>query len=127
MANKYEIIKNWIENIGDNDDVISIVRQVNSWNGSLEEYNFYDMDELDDLFCGVSLRDFLSKLAPDFNHGDDGFRDTIYGIESCSMQDVVDEIKDNIEEVAEAIASAMEEDDIWIPSSLEEELEEEEE
>lgn len=125
MATKQEIIKNWMENIADNDDLISIIRQVNSWNGSLEEYNFYDMDELDDLFCGVKLTDFLSKLAPNFNHGDDGFRDTIYGIESCSMQDVVDDIKDNIEEVAEAIADAMEEDDIWIPSSLEEELEEE--
>ena len=125
MATKFEVIKNWMENIADNDDLISIVRQVNSWNGSLEEYNFYDMDELDDLFCDVKLTDFLSKLAPNFNHGDDGFRDTIYGIESCSMQDVVDDIKDNIEEVAEAIVDAMEEDDIWIPSSLEELLEEE--
>lgn len=125
MASKYEIIKNWMENIADNDDLIYIVRQVNSWNGSLEEYNFYDMDELDDLFCGVKLTDFLSKLAPNFNSGDDGFRDTIYGIESCSMQDVVDDIKDNVEEVAEAIANAMEEDDIWIPLSLEELLEEE--
>lgn len=122
MATKYEIIKNWIENVADNDDLISIVRQVNGWNGSLEEYNFYDMGELDDLFCDVKLTDFLSKLAPNFNHGDDGFRDTIYGIESCSMQDVVDEIKDNIEEVAEAIADTMEEDDIWIPSTLEDEL-----
>lgn len=125
MATKFEVIKNWMENIADNNDLISIVRQVNSWNGSLEEYNFYDMDELDELFCGVKLADFLSKLAPNFNHGDEGFRDTVYGIESCSVQDVVDEIKDNIEEVAEAIADTMEEDDIWIPSSLEELLEEE--
>ena len=125
MATKFEVIKNWMENIADNNDLISIVRQVNSWNGSLEEYNFYDMDELDELFCGVKLTDFLSKLAPNFNHGDDGFRDSYQGLESCSMQDVVDEIKDNIEEVAEAIADTMEEDDIWIPSSLEELLEEE--
>ena len=125
MATKQEIIKNWAENIADNDDLISIVRQVNSWNGSLEDYNFYDMDELDDLFCGVKPTDFLSKLASDFDHDDDGFRDTIYGIESCSMQDVVDEIKNNIEEVTEAITSAMEEEGIWIPSSLEELLEEE--
>ena len=38
MATKQEIIKNWAENIADNDDLISIVRQVNSWNGSLEDY-----------------------------------------------------------------------------------------
>lgn len=122
MASKYEIIKNWIEDIADDSDIIQIVRQVNSWDGSLEEYNFYYMDELDELFCDVKLTDFLSKLAPNFYHGDDGFRDTIYGIESCSIHDVADNIKDNIDEVAEAIADTIERSDIWIPSSLEEKL-----
>ena len=125
MASKYEIIKNWIEDIADDDDIIQLVRQVNSWDGSLEEYNFYYMDELDELFCDVKLTDFLSKLAPNFYHGDDGFLDTVYGIESCSIHKVADDIKDNIDEVAEAIADTMEESDIWIPSSLEEKLDEE--
>ena len=125
MASKYEIIKNWIEDIADDSDIIQLVRQVNSWDGSLEEYNFYYMDELDELFCDVKLTDFLSKLAPNFYHGDDGFLDTVYGIESCSIHKVADDIKDNIDEVAEAIADAMEESDIWIPSSLEEKLYEE--
>ena len=125
MASKYEIIKNWIEDIADDSDIIQLVRQVNSWDGSLEEYNFYYMDELDELFCDVKLTDFLSKLAPNFYHGDDGFLDTVYGIESCSIHKVADDIKDNIDEVAEAIADAMEESDIWIPSSLEEKLDEE--
>ena len=125
MASKYEIIKNWIEDIADDSDIIQLVRQVNSWDGSLEEYNFYYMDELDELFCDVKLTDFLSKLAPNFYHGDDGFLDTVYGIESCSIHKVADDIKDNIDEVAEAIADAIEESDIWIPSSLEEKLYEE--
>ena len=125
MASKYEIIKNWIEDIADDNDIIQLVRQVNSWDGSLEEYNFYYMDELDELFCDVKLTDFLSKLAPNFYHGDDGFLDTVYGIESCSIHKVADDIKDNIDEVAEAIADTMEESDIWIPSSLEEKLYEE--
>ena len=125
MASKYEIIKNWIEDIADDSDIIQLVRQVNSWDGSLEEYNFYYMDELDELFCDVKLTDFLSKLAPNFYHGDDGFLDTVYGIESCSIYEVADYIKDNIDEVVEAITNAMEEDDIWIPSSLEEKLYEE--
>ena len=125
MASKYEIIKNWIEDIADDSDIIQLVRQVNSWDGSLEEYNFYYMDELDELFCDVKLTDFLSKLAPNFYHGDDGFLDTVYGIESCSIYEVADYIKDNIDEVVEAITNAMEEDDIWIPSSLEEKLDEE--
>lgn len=125
MASKYEIIKNWIEDIADDSDIIQLVRQVNSWDGSLEDYYFFDMDELDELYGQMKLTDFLSKLAPDFNYSDDGFRDTIYGIESCSIHDVADDIKDNIDEVVEAITNAMEEDDIWIPSSLEEKLYEE--
>lgn len=125
MASKYEIIKNWIEDIADDSDIIQLVRQVNSWDGSLEDYYFFDMDELDELYGEMKLTDFLSKLAPDFNYSDDGFRDTIYGIESCSIHDVADDIKDNIDEVVEAITNAMEEDDIWIPSSLEEKLYEE--
>ena len=125
MASKYEIIKNWIEDIADDSDIIQIVRQVNSWDGSLEDYDFFDMYELDELYGEMKLTDFLSNLAPDFNYSDDGFRATIYGIESCSIHDVADDIKDNIDEVVEAITNAMEEDDIWIPSSLEEKLDEE--
>ena len=122
MASKYEIIKNWIEDIADDSDIIQLVRQVNSWDGSLEDYDFFYMDELDELYGEMKLTDFLSKLAPNFNYSDDGFLDTVYGIESCSMHKVVDDIKDNIDEVAEVIADAMEESDIWIPSSLEEKL-----
>ena len=125
MASKYEIIKNWIEDIADDSDIIQLVRQVNSWDGSLEDYDFFDMDELDELYGEMKLTDFLSNLAPDFNYSDDGFRATIYGIESCSIHKVADDIKDNIDEVVEAITNAMEEDDIWIPSSLEEKLYEE--
>ena len=125
MASKYEIIKNWIEDIADDSDIIQLVRQVNSWDGSLEDYDFFDMDELDELYGEMKLTDFLSKLAPDFNYSYFLFRSTIYGIESCSIHDVADDIKDNIDEVVEAITNAMEEDDIWIPSSLEEKLDEE--
>ena len=125
MASKYEIIKNWIEDIADDNDIIQLVRQVNSWDDSLEDYDFFDMYELDKLYGEMKLTDFLSKLAPDFNYSDDGFRVTIYGIESCSIHDVADDIKDNIDEVVKAITNAMEEDDIWIHSSLEEKLYEE--
>lgn len=125
MATKFEVIKNWMENIADNDDLISIVRQVNGWNGSLEEYNFYDMEDLDELFGGMRLTEFLDKLSSNFNTGHEGFKDTIYGLESCDAIDVVTDIRDNAEEIAEAIAETMGEYDIWIPSSLEELLEEE--
>lgn len=125
MATKFEVIKNWVENIADTDDLISVVSNVNSWNGALMEYTFYWMTDLDDLFSCCSAIELLNKLAPNFNTGHDGFIDTYAGLESCNAIDVATDIRDNAEEVAEAIAEAMEEYDIYIPSSLEELLEEE--
>ena len=124
---KYEIIKNWVENIADTDDLISIVRNVNCWNGSLEKYNFYYMDELDELFYGVKLTDFLNNLAPNFNTGHDGFIESYSGLESCNAIDVATDIRDNAEEVAEYIENAIDESDIYLPTTLENELEEDEE
>ena len=120
-----ETIKNWIENVADDDEILQVVSAVNSWNGSLESYNFYYMDDLNELFYGVKLTDFLSKLADDFDLRADGFRDTIYGLESCDIEDVIDDIKNNIEEVAETISENI--DNICIPDSLQELLDEIEE
>lgn len=125
MATKQEIIKNWIMNIADNDDLISVVSSVNSWNDALSEYRFYWMDELDELFCGCKATELLDKLAPNFNTGHDGFIDTYAGLESCNVIEIATDIRDNAEEVAEAIAEAMEESDIYLPTTLENELEEE--
>ena len=125
MEKKIAIIKNWIENIADTNDLISVVSSVNSWDGALDEYTFYWMNDLDDLFSGCSAIELLDKLAPNFNTRHDGFKDTIYGLESCNAIDVATDIRDNAEEIAEAIAEAMEEGDIWLPITLENELEEE--
>jgi hypothetical protein len=121
---KFEVIKNWVENIADNDDLICVVRQVNSYDGSLEDYTCYDMGELDELFCNCKVSEFLGKLAEGFDLNADGFRDTVWGIESVNYNDVAEEIRSNSEEVAEAIENNIE-NDIWIPASLENELEEE--
>jgi hypothetical protein len=126
MEKKIAIIKNWIEDVASDDDLVSVVNSVTCWNGALGEYNFYWMEDLDELFGEMRLTEFLDKLAPNFNTGHDGFRETIYGIESCDISDVADDIKDNAEEIAEAIAEAMEETDLYLPSSLEDELAEEE-
>ena len=120
-----EIIKNWIENVADNDDILQVVSEINSWDGSLEDYRFYWMDDLNELFYGVKLTDFLSKLADDFDLRADGFKETIYGLESCDIEDVIDNIKNNIEEVAGKISENI--DNICIPDSLQELLDEQEE
>ena len=120
-----EIIKNWIENVADDSDILQVVSEINSWDGSLEDYRFYWMDDLNELFYGVKPTEFLSKLADDFDLRADGFRDTIYGLESCDIEDVIDDIKNNIEEVAETISENI--DNICIPDSLQELLDEQEE
>ena len=124
---KQEIIKNWIMNIADDSDIISIINQVNSYDGSLESFHYYFMEELDELFCGVKPLDLLDKLAKDFDSTQELFRDDVYGLESCSMVDAIEDIKSYADEVSEGIAETMEEyNNMWIPSSLEEELEENE-
>jgi len=115
------IIKNWLENKATDDEIIEVVSDVNAWNGSLEEYAFYSMESLNEFFDGVKPTELLSKLAKGFDVNDDGYKDTIYGLESCSKNDAVEEIKNNIEEVAEEIASVK--DDIYLPESLQELLE----
>ena len=116
------IIKEWLENEATDDDILQIVSEVNSQNGSLEEYVFYDMEELDELFYNVKPTDLLSKLADDFDVKDDGYKDTIWGLESCSKDDAVEEIKNNIDEVVEEIEDVI--DEIYLPESLQEMLEE---
>lgn len=116
---KQEIIKNWIMNIADNDDIISIINQVNSYTGNLSNFHYYFMEELDDLFCDVK------PLAKDFDSTQELFRDYVYGLKSCSMVDAIEEIKSCIDEISETIAETIEKyDDMLIPLSLEEELEE---
>ena len=122
MATKQEIIKNWIMNIATDDDIISIISQVNSYD---ESFHYYFMEELNDLFYGVKPLDLLDKLAKDFDSTQELFHDDVYGLESCSMVDAIKDIKSYVDEVSETIAETMEEyGDMWIPSSLEELLEE---
>lgn len=127
MATKFEVIKNWMENEASNEEVVNIVSEVNSWNGSLREYEFYSMDTLNEFWGDCKVTELLEKLAPNFNVSDDGYRDTYMGLESCSIEDAVSDIKDNIDDIVEAIVDAIEETNLYLPSELEEELEEAEE
>ena len=123
---KQEIIKNWIMNIADNDDNFSIINQVTSYTGNLSNFHYYFMEELDDLFCDVKPLDLLDMLAKDFDSTQELFYDGVYGLESCSMVDAIEEIKYYIDEISETIAETIEKyDDMLIPLSLEEELDEE--
>lgn len=122
---KYEIIKNWIENEASDDDLIQIVNEVNSYNGHLEEYCCYEVEMLNEFFCDTKPTDLLQKLASDFDINTDYIKFSIYGVESTTLEDMVDEIKNYADDIAEAIEDVL--DDIYLPSELEEALEKAEE
>ena len=123
---KVEIIKDWIENKGNKEELIEIVRQVNGYSGALEDYNFYYMDELDELFDGVSHSDLLDRMASDFDIKAEGFKEGVYGLESANSEDVAQEIKAASEEVADEIVEIINDNsyDMYLPQSLEDALEE---
>ena len=116
-------IATWITDEATDVELIDLVNAINSWNGELSDYKFFYMDELDDIFYGVKPTELLSRLADDFNKDAEGFRDTVFGLESCDVEDVADDIRCNAEEVAESTVNNM--DNIDLPESQKEYLEEE--
>lgn len=89
MEMNIEKVKEILENLDEN-DLISV------WNSYCDLNNYYEdriygMYEIDDLFYDVKASDFLDKLSGDFNHNDEYFKDSIYGLESFNYaSDVVD-------------------------------------
>ena len=69
---------------------------VGLWNVYCEHYGYdddriYYMGDIDELYHGVSVREFLSDLSDDFRIGDDYFKYGVFGIESFDdVYDVID-------------------------------------
>ena len=121
-------IKEYLKDIADCEDVLQLVRDVNVYNGSLQGYEMYFMDEIDDIFGSLPHTKLFKLLADDFDFNADGYKDKEDGLHSCSIQDAADEIRDNAEEIAETIMETMQEAEnngyeIGMPSSLEKYLE----
>jgi len=92
----YSDLINEAMNILENDDTVftDMVNELDSWNGYADGFRCFPMDELDELFSGCTLSDFLSKLAPDFNYQDEYMIDTIYGLSSTN--DMAAVYRDNV-------------------------------
>ena len=88
-------------------ELLEMVREVNSYDGSLEEYSYYNMDELDELFYGTKPSDLLNMVAGEFNIFDDYFTIDVYGhLVSYRKYEVLDELEqdhDYILEVYEGV------------------------
>ena len=81
---KYEEMMNKaLEMIQEDDELMmNLVDELDSWNGYADGFRAYDMSELDDFYCGVSATKLLEDLTADFNKYDDWFYFSIYGLES---------------------------------------------
>lgn len=88
---KYEqLMKQALQMLQDDGELfVNMVNELDGWNGYADGFRAWPMEELDDLFYGVTVSDFLQKLAPGFNLNDAYMVDTIYGLDST----------DNIEEL----------------------------
>lgn len=78
-----------------------MVREVSGWDGSLENYKYYEMDELDELLCGVEPTEIL-RMAHfgEFNWNDEYFTVNVYGnLESINKLEFQKVLKDNQDEI----------------------------
>ena len=92
-----ELVEKAIEELKDNDDLfVEMVNELDGWSGFADGFRAYPMYELDDLFSGCTVREFLNKLGRDFDHNDEYMVDTIYGLESTN--DIVGLYRDNVAE-----------------------------
>ena len=104
----YEEIREFLEGMDDS-DILGIWNSIASYDGSGDE--LYDMYLLDDFFGNIKVSKFLDKLDSDFNHNDDYFYETFWGLAStCDIYDVVD-----LDELADRLESDWDtyKDEIW--------------
>lgn len=91
-----------------------MVREVNGWDGSLEEFEYYAMEQINDLFHDVEPLEIL-RMAHfgDFDWNDDYFTGNVFGnLESISENDFHGELIDNSKEIVERYKELVEAGDI---------------
>ena len=123
---KENLIKEYLLN---NEDVlIDMVQELNSWNGCLDWLEFWENDgDFFESFFENKLDAVRATFYGDYKFNDDYVRFDIYGnLESFSEYDMIEEIKNSIEEIVENLIEYK--DNICISDgNLEEIFEEEEE
>ena len=97
MTRYEEMMNKALEMLKEDDDLFcEMVDELDSWNGYADGFRCYYMSDIDELFCGVKIGDFLDKLCSTFNHNDEYFIDTIYGLDSTN--DKAGHYRDNVDE-----------------------------
>ena len=121
---KENLIKEYL--LENEDVLISMVQELNSWNGCLDWLDFWENDEeFFNTFFENKIEVARAICYGDYNYNDDYVRFNGYGnIESFSEYDMIEELKDSIEEIVENFIEYK--DNIDYDENLENLLEEEE-
>ena len=91
-----------------------MVREVNGWDGSLEEFGYREMEQINELFHSVEPLEIL-RMAQfgEFNCNDDYFTINGYGnLDSILENDFHGELIDNSKEIVERYNELVEAGDI---------------
>lgn len=103
MFTREEAIRNYVKNMYD-EELMSLVNALNSWDGSFEGCQWYDMGELDDFLSGSTPTEILNMgwfgSKGGFNPNRDYFKfDAYENLVSGWEEDVVADIKDLIPDI----------------------------
>ena len=91
-----------------------MLQEVNGWDSSLEDYNYMEMEQLDEMLNGVEPIEIL-RMAHfgEFNWNDDYFTINGYGnLESISEFEFKKELEDNHDEIVERYSQLVESGEI---------------
>ena len=91
-----------------------MAREVNGWDGSLGEFEYYEMEQINELFQSAEPLEIL-RMAQfgEFNCNDDYFRINGYGnLDSILENDFHRELIDNSKEIVERYNELVEAGDI---------------
>lgn len=98
---KKQAIKYYIEHMHDI-DLIRLIAEINSYNGAYDEYQFFNMDEFNDVYAGVSPLEIVNAVVDtygDFDIVDDYFYYNCAGVLcSCDEDTAADLIRTNCTE-----------------------------
>ena len=125
MTLKEKIIEG-LEELG-TDELLSLCREINSYDGNLDQFDIFEMDEFDEMLEGKTPTEIVNRvLYGDFNSTDDYFRFNGYcNLESLSYADIEEELDSYLGEIAGCIENGNYYN--MLPNSIEAIIDEEEE
>lgn len=107
-----------------NEDLLELVRDINSYDGSLDWLDYQENDEeFFDIYYNNALEAVRAVCYGDYNYTDEYVKINAYGnLESCNKYELEEELRDNIEEITERLLELY--NNLYISDELKEKIEE---